>query len=152
MGYKFWIIRALKVFIGVLILLFIVQLLKQHTIEDSIIFKKNFIPSEEVKYYFCASDIIAQPYKTATQSGVTQIGYHFDKPMLVTNVGGLSEIIPHNKVGYVCNVDPDSIAKSLNDFFENNRITEFTANVIEEKKKFSWDNMVKGITDLVKSL
>jgi len=121
-------------------------------IEDSIIFKKNFIPSEEVKYYFCASDIIAQPYKTATQSGVTQIGYHFDKPMLVTNVGGLSEIIPHNKVGYVCNVDSDSIAKSLSDFFENNRITEFTANVIEEKKKFSWDNMVKGITDLVKSL
>jgi len=126
--------------------------IKELGIEDSIILRKDFIPPDEVKYYFCAADIIAQPYKTATQSGVTQIGYHFDKPMLVTNVGGLGEIIPHNKVGYVCDVDPDSIAKSLNDFFENNRITEFTTNVIEEKKKFSWDNMVKGITDLVKSL
>jgi D-inositol-3-phosphate glycosyltransferase len=126
--------------------------IKELGIEDSVTLKKDFIPSEDVKYYFCAADIIAQPYKTATQSGVTQIGYHFDKPMLVTNVGGLGEIIPHNKVGYVCNVNADSIAKSLNDFFENNRITEFTTNVIDEKKKFSWDNMVKGITDLVKSL
>lgn len=126
--------------------------IKELGIEDSVILRKDFIPLDEVKYYFCAADIIAQPYKTATQSGVTQIGYHFNKPMLVTNVGGLSEIIPHNKVGYVCNVDSVSIAKSLCDFFENNRIIEFTTNVIEEKKKFSWDNMVKGIIDLVKSL
>lgn len=126
--------------------------IKELGIEHSIILRKAFIPSDDVKYYFCAADIIAQPYKTATQSGVTQIGYHFNKPMLVTNVGGLGEIIPHNKVGYVCNVDSESISKSLIDFFENNRIKEFTTNVIQEKKKFSWDNMVKGITDLVKSL
>ncbi|MBL4623961.1 MAG: glycosyltransferase [Flavobacteriales bacterium] len=126
--------------------------IKQLGIEGSVTLKKDFIPGDEVKYYFCAADIIAQPYRTATQSGVTQIGYHFDKPMLVTNVGGLAEIIPHNKVGYVCEVDASSIANSLSDFFENNRVTEFTNNVIEEKKKFSWENMVNGITDLVKSL
>ena len=121
-------------------------------IEDKVVLKKDFIPSDDVKHYFCAADIIAQPYKTATQSGVTQIGYHFDKPMLVTKVGGLAEIIPHNKVGYVCDVDAQSIANSLSDFFENNREKEFVTNVIEEKKKFSWENMVHGITDLVKSL
>ncbi|MBL4651960.1 MAG: glycosyltransferase [Flavobacteriales bacterium] len=126
--------------------------IKNLGIEENVILKNDFIPSDEVKHYFCAADIVAQPYKSATQSGVTQIGYHFDKPMLVTNVGGLAEIIPHNKVGYVCDVDADSIANSLADFFENNRISEFTTNVMEEKKKFSWGNMVTGITDLVKSL
>lgn len=126
--------------------------IKQLGIKDRVIFKNNFIPGEEVKYYFCGADLVAQPYRTATQSGVTQIGYHFDKPMLVTNVGGLAEIIPHNKVGYVCAVEAISIADSIVDFFENDRETEFTANVIEEKKQYSWGNMVNGITDLVKSL
>jgi glycosyltransferase involved in cell wall biosynthesis len=74
-----------------------------------------------VRYYFCAADIVVQPYKHATQSGVTQICYHFNRPMLVTNVGGLPEIVPHDRVGYVCEPDPVSIADHLNKFYTEHK-------------------------------
>jgi len=117
------------------------KLIKDNDLEDLIELRTAFIPDDEVNLYFSAADMVVQPYKSATQSGVTQIGYHFNKPMLVTNVGGLSEIIPDGKIGYV--VEPDSleIANALVNFYENDRITEFEANIIEEKKKFSWANM-----------
>jgi D-inositol-3-phosphate glycosyltransferase len=117
-------------------------LIKENNLEEFIELRTDFIPDDQVNLYFSAVDMVVQPYKSATQSGVTQIGYHFNKPMLVTNVGGLSEIIPDGKIGYV--VEPNSleIANALVDFFENNRIDEFEANIIEVKKKFSWSNMV----------
>ena len=117
------------------------KLIRDNHLEDLIELRTDFIPDEEVNLYFSAADMVVQPYKSATQSGVTQIGYHFNKPMLVTNVGGLSEIIPDGKIGYV--VEPNSleIANALVDFYENGRMHEFEANIIEEKKKFSWSNM-----------
>jgi D-inositol-3-phosphate glycosyltransferase len=118
------------------------NLIKEKNLETLIELRTDFIPDHEVNRYFSASDMVVQPYKSATQSGVTQIGYHFNKPMLVTNVGGLSEIIPDGKIGYVVEPDISSIADALVDFYENNRRVEFEANVLEEKKKFSWDNMV----------
>jgi glycosyltransferase involved in cell wall biosynthesis len=119
------------------------KLIKDNNLEKLVELRTDFIPDDEVNLYFSAADLVVQPYKSATQSGVTQIGYHFNKPMLVTNVGGLSEIIPDGKIGYV--VEPDSldIANALVDFYENDRIAEFEANVVEEKKKFSWTNMVQ---------
>jgi len=117
------------------------KLIKEINLEDFIELRTDFIPDDQVNLYFSAADMVVQPYKSATQSGVTQIGYHFNKSMLVTNVGGLSEIIPDGKIGYV--VEPNSleIANALVDFYENDRIDEFEANIIEEKKKFSWSNM-----------
>ncbi len=111
----------------------------------------RFVPDPEVALYFAAADI-AQPYKSATQSGVTQIGYHFEKPMLVTNVGGLAEIIPNGKVGYVVNPDIKSIADALIDFFENKKSVKFIDNIIEEKKKYAWSTMTDTIQNLYKSL
>ncbi len=119
------------------------QLIRENNLEDWIELRTDFIPDDQVNLYFSAADMVVQPYKSATQSGVTQIGYHFNKPMLVTNVGGLSEIIPDGKIGYVVEPDSMSIADALVDFYENDRIAEFEANVVEEKKKFSWANMVQ---------
>ncbi|MBW8324549.1 MAG: glycosyltransferase [Prolixibacteraceae bacterium] len=119
------------------------ELIKKNNLEDLIELRTDFIPDDEVNLYFSAADMVVQPYKSATQSGVTQIGYHFNKPMLVTNVGGLSEIIPDGKIGYVVEPDAVSIADAMVDFFANNRIAEFEANIIEEKKKFSWSNLVQ---------
>ena len=87
--------------------------------------KSSFISADEVKNYFCAADLITQTYKTATQSGITQIAYHFDRPMLVTDVGGLSEIVPHLKVGYVTKKDSLDIANCIYDFYNNNREDTF---------------------------
>jgi glycosyltransferase involved in cell wall biosynthesis len=117
------------------------QLIKEHMLEDFIELRTDFIPDDEVNLYFSAADMVVQPYKSATQSGVTQIGYHFNKPMLVTNVGGLSEIIPDGKIGYVVEPDSREIANALVDFYANDRLAEFETNIIDEKKKFSWSNM-----------
>jgi D-inositol-3-phosphate glycosyltransferase len=124
------------------------DLIKELNLEDDVILRTGYVSNTEVQHYFNAADIIAQPYKSATQSGVTQIGYHFNKPMLVTDVGGLAEIIPHMKVGYVVAPDSEEISKALIDFFENKRIEEFTKNILKEKERFSWDKMTKSIMEL----
>ena len=118
------------------------DLIEQLNLKDRIILKTDFIPDNEVNQYFGAADLIVQPYKSATQSGVTQIGYHFEKPMLVTNVGGLPEIIPDQKAGYVVEVNETAIADAIFDFYSKNRKEEFEENVKIEKQKFSWANMV----------
>ena len=118
------------------------KLIRDNNLVEFVELRTDFIPDDEVNLYFSVADLVVQPYKSATQSGVTQIGYHFNKPMLVTNVGGLSEIIPDGKIGYVVEPDSQSIANALVDFYENDRIAEFEASIVEEKKKFSWTNMV----------
>ncbi len=124
------------------------ELIKKLNVGDRIIEYPFFITDSEVGNYFCASDIIVQPYKHATQSGVTQIAYHFNKPMIVTNVGGLPEMIPHNYVGYVTNPHPKAIADAIYTFYENKKEEEFSKNVCIEKAKYGWDIMVDKIVDL----
>jgi len=124
------------------------DLIGQLNLKDRVILKTEFIANNEVNSYFCASDLVVQPYKQATQSGVTQIGYYFNKPMLVTNVGGLPEIIPHMKVGYVVDPAPQAIARAILDFFRNDRMEEFVKNMESEKQKYLWKNMVNAIFEV----
>ena len=128
------------------------DLIDKYNLAESVVLVANFIPDSEVSNYFCAADIVVQPYKSATQSGVTQIAYNFDKPMLVTNVGGLKEIVPHNKVGYVCEPNPKDVADSLSDFFLEDRSLDFTAGVKVEKHKYSWNRMIDDIKSLYSTL
>ena len=121
------------------------QYIKDYQLENSLVLRTDFIPNTEVGLYFNACDIVVQPYKTATQSGVTQIGYHFEKPMLVTHVGGLAEIIHHNKTGYVCQVNPKDIADHILKFYQENKAEYFAPFIKEEKKKYSWDKLVDAI-------
>ncbi len=114
-------------------------------IADKLILKTDFIPDNEVRNYFCAADLVVQPYKHATQSGVTQICYHFDRPMLVTNVGGLPEMVPDGKVGYVVEPEPKAIADAIVDFYANHREFRFRDNVRLEKKKYAWSSMLEKI-------
>ena len=117
-------------------------------IADKLILKTDFIPDDEVRYYFCAADMVVQPYKHATQSGVTQICYHFDRPMLVTNVGGLPEIVPNGKVGYVVEPNAQSIADAIVDFYGNHREFVYRDNIKVEKKKFAWSAMLDKIFEM----
>jgi len=127
------------------------KLANQYGIADKLIIIDKFIPDDEVKYYFSASDLVIQPYRSASQSGITQIAYHFHRPMLVTNVGGLPEIVPDQKVGYVTPVDPIAIAEAILDFYETEKLTVFEKNIEEEKKRFTWEAMVQGIEELVET-
>ena len=128
------------------------ELIKKHGLENDIIIHPQFVPDHGVADWFCASDIIAQPYKSATQSGVTQIGYYFNKPMLVSNVGGLPEIVPHGKGGYVVRPEPREVSEALTDFFRNNRYDDFVKGIKAEKGKFSWDKMVKNLFNLAEKI
>lgn len=124
------------------------ELERELDLEGMIAWHTDFIPDDKVRYYFSAADLIVQPYKTATQSGVTQIAYHFERPMLVTNVGGLAEIVPNGKVGYVCEVSEESVAKAIGHFVSQDpqlREAQFKENIQNEKQKYAWSNMTKLI-------
>jgi glycosyltransferase involved in cell wall biosynthesis len=121
------------------------QLILDHHLGDHVILHTKFIGDSMVPSYFGVADLVVQPYKSATQSGVTQIAYHFEKPILVTDVGGLGEIVPNGKVGYSVPPDPAAITGALLDFLENNRTDVFTANIKIEKRRFSWKKMVETI-------
>ena len=121
-----------------------------HQLSDRLILHTDFIPNTKVGLYFSACDVIVQPYKTATQSGVTQIGYHFEKPMIVTNVGGLPEIILHQKTGYVCHIDPADIARHILQFYNENKAADFAPYIKEEKKKYSWEQLIESLITVAK--
>ncbi|GAB3326744.1 glycosyltransferase [Hymenobacter humi] len=123
-------------------------LIQRYQLEDRIIRATDFIPNEKVVNYFCAADLIVQPYKNATQSGVSQIAYHFERPMLVTDVGGLAELIPDGVVGYVVPPTAQAIADAVVDFYRNQREEAFAAGVREAKKQFSWPVMVAALKEV----
>ncbi len=126
-----------------------ISLIEKNNLFNFIELRTEFIPDEIVKYYFSAADIVVQPYKTATQSGISQIAYHFNKPMIVTKVGGLPEIVPDGKVGFVVDVDSSEVANAIYRFYDENLEEEFSKNSAEEKKKYSWNRMVTTINQLI---
>lgn len=123
-------------------------LCKELGIEGRVIWHSKFVRDDDVKYYFSLCDIVVQPYKSATQSGITQIAYHFGTPMIVTNVGGLAEIVPDRKVGYCVDPQVDAIAAALEDFFNNHRQDDFAEGLASEKEKYGWDKMTAKIASL----
>ncbi len=117
-------------------------------LQDEVILHDRFIPDAEVKYYFSAVDCVVQPYKTATQSGVTQIAYQFCTPMIVTAVGGLAEIVPDGRVGYVCPPTAEGVADAIERIYEPGVLERFRENCIDERRRFSWDEMCSRIMEL----
>lgn len=128
------------------------EIIEKYHLQNQIILHTDFIPNSEVKYYFSAADCVVQPYKTATQSGISQLAYHFETPMIVTNVGGLPEIVPHEKVGYVVPPEPHAISKAILDFYNKNKNIDFKKNIKIEKKKYSWSNFADKLLDFYKTL
>jgi glycosyltransferase involved in cell wall biosynthesis len=115
-------------------------------LQDMLILKTDFIPDSEVRNYFCVADMVIQPYRNATQSGVTPLAYHFEIPMIVTNVGGLPALVPNGKVGLVAEPNAASIAEKIMEYFTKDE-NYFIENIKEEKKKFSWKKLVNSITN-----
>jgi len=116
-------------------------------IKDDLILKTNFIPDNEVKYYFSAADVVIQPYRNATQSGVTPLSYHFNKPMIVTNSGSLPDLIQHEKVGLVCEPDASSIAAAIQRYIELGE-NYFLPHLRNEKQRYSWSELTKTVFEL----
>ena len=123
------------------------ELIKKLELTASVILHTSFISDDEVKYYCCAADVIVQPYRNATQSGVTPLAYHFDKPMIVTNVGGLAKMVIDNKTGLIADPNPESIAEHILEYF-NIGEQYFIPNLQIEKNKLSWDSFSKSVLNL----
>jgi len=124
------------------------KIIKENGLEDLVLMSNDFIPDSKVRDYFCASDLVIQPYKSATQSGVTQIAFHFNKPMIITDVGGLAEFVPDGKTGYVVDKDPQMIADAIIKYYKENKEQDFSAEVAIEKEKYSWKKMTEAIQTL----
>jgi glycosyltransferase involved in cell wall biosynthesis len=116
-------------------------------LKDQLYLRTDFIADSEVRYYLSAADFVIQPYRDATQSGVTPLAYHFEKPMLVTNVGGLADMVPNRKAGIVSEPDPTSIATGILDLYQLGE-SHFINGLQEEKKKYSWQILVQKILQL----
>jgi glycosyltransferase involved in cell wall biosynthesis len=118
--------------------------IKKLGITETVILRTEFIADSQVRYYLCAADLVVQPYKNATQSGVTPLAYHFEKPMVVTRVGALPDMVPHEKVGLVAEPNARSLADEILHFY-NLGEDWFIPNLQEEKKKYTWDLMEQNI-------
>ena len=121
-------------------------------LDERVIIRNEFIPDADLRKYFGAAGLIVQPYKSATQSGVTQVAFHFEKPMLVTNVGGLGEIVHDHKMGYACSPEADAITADLLDYYTNHRQAAFTEYLRHEKAKYGWDKLTKAFLGIEEQL
>lgn len=125
------------------------ELIAKLGIEQQLILKTIFIPDSEVQYYLCAADAVIQPYRNATQSGVTPLAYHFEKPMVVTNVGGLPRLVPNEKAGLVVEPDPGSIAQGILHFYQLGE-EYFIPHLRNEKQKYSWASLAAVVLQLAR--
>ena len=122
------------------------QIIKENQIEDSVEVIDNYTPDNEVEKYFAACDLVVLPYESATQSGIVQIAYGFEKPVIVTNVGGLPDVVTDGKTGYVVEAkSPEVLAKAVEKYYVEHKEKEFSEGVKEEAARFSWDRIVEKI-------
>ena len=125
-----------------------IALIERLGLQDRVVLHDRFIADDDVKYYFSAADCLVLPYRTATQSGVTQIAYNFSLPMIVTRVGGLPEIVPDGRVGLVCEPNADSIAAALQQIYSGDTLSVMRENFAEERKRFSWAAMCDKLEEV----
>lgn len=127
--------------------------IKNLGVEDNIDIVDGYIPDSGIEKYFAASDLIILPYESATQSGIVQIAYGFEKPVIATNVGGLPEVISDGKTGYTVEPkNPKALAEAVIRFFDENRSEEFTENVRKEAYRYSWDRMNEVVVRLTEKI
>ncbi|TVQ89023.1 MAG: glycosyltransferase [Bacteroidetes bacterium] len=124
------------------------KILREQGLGNKVILHTQFIPNDKVAQYFCASDLVVQPYKDASQSGVTQVAYHFDIPMIVSNVGALPEMVPNNVAGLVVKPEPEKVARAIHRFFDKNMAEELKKGVQSQKDRFSWSRLTQAVFDV----
>jgi len=124
----------------------------EHAVDDVLTLVDGFVPDEVVEDYFLAADLVVLPYVSATQSGIVQIAYNYDKPVVTTAVGGLPEVVHEGETGFlVPPADPQALAAAVTRFFDENHAAAFTAGVTREKVKYSWDRLAEAIESLARA-
>ena len=129
-----------------------VKKIKLLNIDSSVLLHDCYIPNEKVVHYFCAADIVVQPYLSATQSGVSMVACNFNKPMVLTNVGGLSEYVNDKVDGYLVDVNKAAIISALKDYYLNKREKQFVSAIKTKKSSYSWKNLAGKFDSLYNKL
>jgi glycosyltransferase involved in cell wall biosynthesis len=125
------------------------RLIKEKDVESAVVIVDKYVPNEEIGSYFSAADLVVQPYISATGSGVIQTAFGFNKPVIVTKVGSLPEMVEDGKTGFLVPPrDPEGLASAILRFFREDKSEEFSNNIREERGRFSWERMVKTIESL----
>lgn len=125
------------------------KLIKECNVGNNIEIHDGYIPDKDVEKYFSACDLVVLPYESATQSGIVQIAYGFEKPVVVTKVGGLPDVVTDGETGYVAESrNPEKLAEAVIKFFREKKAEIFCTNIKREQYKFSWDRMVEIVEEL----
>ncbi len=125
------------------------DLVREHGVEDAVVFRSDYIPEDQVATYFSAIDVVTLPYHSATQSGIIQVAYHLDTPVICTDVGGLGEVVLDQKTGFVVPPeDPQAVADAILRFYDEDWGERMRRQVEIEKAKYSWDRLVEAIERL----
>ena len=117
------------------------------SLQNRVYLHPHFVADAHVRHFICAADCVVQPYRNATQSGVTPVAYHFEVPMIVTNVGGLPEMVPHGIAGLVAEANPAALAQAIDAYFEQGK-NYFMPGLLQEKKKLGWASMTAAMVQL----
>ncbi len=122
------------------------SIVEKHQLSSYLHLHDGYVSDEDVAVYFSAADVVVQPYVSATQSGVAKIAYHFERPLIMTDVGGLAEMMPHGEAGLVVPPeDPDALGAAVRRFFEDDLQDELTEGVRREKQKYSWEALYEAV-------
>lgn len=128
-----------------------IEIINECQIRECVDIIDGYTPDNEVEKYFTACDLVVCPYESATQSGIVQIAYGFEKPVIATNVGGLPDVVTDGKTGFI--IEPrnsGALAEAVEKYYRENQEAVFAECVKEEAYRFSWDRMVEAIMSLGK--
>jgi glycosyltransferase involved in cell wall biosynthesis len=120
------------------------NLIRSYQLEDQVFLFNEFIPENKIRYFFSAADVLVQPYRHATQSGVTPLSMHFELPMIVTDAGGLKEMVIDKISGLIVKKNSVSIANGILEYFKKGK-EFFIPALVQQKKSYSWPVMADGI-------
>ncbi len=124
------------------------QIMREEQIEESVTVVDRYVPNEEVAQWFSAADLLVLPYRSATNSGIVQIGYNFALPAVVTDVGSLSEVVLHDETGIVVpDPQPDTLANAIAFAFEGDRLARLREGIKVERKKYSWEEFARRVEE-----
>ena len=125
------------------------NLIKENAVDDIFDLRTEFVADDQVNMFFSAADAVVLPYKSATQSGVVPVAYHFNRPVIVSDVGGLKEIVNEGKTGFTVQPNAQNFAEGIINYYKVKETTDFRAEIENYKQRFSWNEFINQIKTLV---